>query len=283
MSVIVQVPGGRVHVAHSPGDDPALVLMHGFPDDSRIYDRVLPLLGPRRVVTFDFLGYGRSDRPDAAAFEVLDREHELGAVLDGLEVEGVTLVAHDASGPVAIDYALREPSRVGHIVLLNTYYGHAPMLRLPEMIRLFADRQLAPLADAMVADPDQRLWLLQHTARQFGSEGLEPNGIEATSILVQFFGDGDLPDALPAIRAWTGALFAQLDEQDARIVNGRLASLDIPVALVFGERDEYLSPELAAHIAGLLPQSTVHIVDDASHWPQWDQPETVARLLLAAG
>jgi hypothetical protein len=52
---------------------------------------------------------------------------------------------------------------------------------------------LAPLADAMVADPDQRLWLLQHTARRFGNEQLDPDGVEATSIVPQFFGDADTP------------------------------------------------------------------------------------------
>jgi hypothetical protein len=48
------------------------------------------------------------------------------------------------------------------------------MLRLPEMIRLFADRDFAPLADALVGAPDQRLWLRQHTARQFGAGELDP-------------------------------------------------------------------------------------------------------------
>ena len=93
---------------------------------------------------------------------------------------------------------------VGHLVLLNTYYGHARALRLPEMIRLFADKHFAPLADAIVADPGQLLWLLQHTARQWGSAEVDPDGVEAASILPQFFSGPDSPNALPAIRAWTG-------------------------------------------------------------------------------
>jgi pimeloyl-ACP methyl ester carboxylesterase len=54
--------GGRLHVRDFPGAEPALVVLHGFPDDSRIYDRVAPQLAPRRVVAVDWLGYGRSDR-----------------------------------------------------------------------------------------------------------------------------------------------------------------------------------------------------------------------------
>jgi pimeloyl-ACP methyl ester carboxylesterase len=55
-------PGDRLHVVDRPGVDPPFVLMHGFPDDHHIYDRLTPLLAPRRVVTFDFFGYERSGR-----------------------------------------------------------------------------------------------------------------------------------------------------------------------------------------------------------------------------
>ena len=41
----VQATDGELHVTDCPGDEPALVLMHGFPDDSRIYARLVPLLG----------------------------------------------------------------------------------------------------------------------------------------------------------------------------------------------------------------------------------------------
>jgi hypothetical protein len=71
-------------------------------------------------------------------------------------------------------------------VLLNTYYGNAPALRFPEMIQLFADERLTPLADAIVADPAQRLWLLQHSADRFGYEtqqSFDPHGVAVTSVL----------------------------------------------------------------------------------------------------
>jgi len=275
-----QVPTGmgRLQVTDHPGDEPALVLMHGFPDDSRIYNRLVALLSPRRAVTFDFLGYGSSDRPQGGAADPVGHLHQLGAVLDELGIETAVLVGHDASGPVAIDYALTAPDRIGQ-VLLNTYHGHAPALRLPEMIRLLADPDLTPLADAMLNDPDQRMWLLGHTERQFGADPLDPGSVGITSVLPQFFGDGDQPDSMPAIRAWTAALFGDLDAQDRRITQGQLASLDIPVRLVFGALDRYLSPGLAAHLASLFGRAGLHLVDGASHWPQWDQPKAVAEVI----
>jgi pimeloyl-ACP methyl ester carboxylesterase len=256
MNRMVQVPGGRLRVSDHPGQEPALVLLHGFPDDSRIYERLAPLLAPRRAVALDWLGYGRSDR--------------------------VALVGHDASGPDAIDYTLREPGRVEQLILLNPFYGHAAALRLPEMIRLLADPDLTPLADAMLADPTLRRWLLGHTARGFGLDLTDQHGVAVASVQPQFFGGADGPDALAAVRAWTAELFASLERQDAQIAAGHLAALEVPITLVFGAADRYLNPDLARHLAGLFQRADLHLVDDASHWPQWDQPELVARALTRA-
>ena len=68
-SRMVSAPGGLLHVRDFPGAEPALVALHGFPDDSRIYDRLAPLLAPRRVVAVDWLGYGRSDRVEPGSLD----------------------------------------------------------------------------------------------------------------------------------------------------------------------------------------------------------------------
>jgi len=277
----VRAPGGSLHVTDQPGAEPAVVLLHGFPDDSRIYDRLIPHLAPHRAVAFDFLGYGHSDRADGH-FDPGQHEAELEAVLDALGIDRAILAGHDAGGPVAVNFTLDHPDRVSRLVLMNTYYGTAARLRFPEMIRLLADRNFAPLADAMVADPAQRLWLLAHTARQFGLDPLNPDGVGVLSVLPQFFGENDTPDALAAIRAWTGALFPALAEQDARIASGQVAALNVPVSLIYGADDEYLSTDLARHLASLFGHGKLHVVDRASHWPQADQPETVARILKDA-
>ncbi|MBV9941386.1 MAG: hypothetical protein JO262_04580 [Solirubrobacterales bacterium] len=46
----------RLYVRDYPGRGPAFVLMHGFPDNLHLYDRLVPLLRGRRTITFDFLG-----------------------------------------------------------------------------------------------------------------------------------------------------------------------------------------------------------------------------------
>lgn len=271
---------GRLNVRDRPGRATAIVAMHGFPDDSRIYDRLIGPLDPQRVVTFDWIGYGRSSRRHSGESSTISRQRELLAVCDALQLEQAVLVGHDASGPEAIEFALAHPERVARLVLLNTYYGRRPNLRLPEMIALMADPALRPLTDALVDDPDQRLWLLAYTGRRFGLDGsFPPDGIGVTSVVPQFFGDGSHPDALAEIRSWTGGLPAALDRQDAVIASGRLQTVDVPVSVIFGRDDPNLTPGVAEHICDLFTNSEIHVVDRASHWPQWDQPDEVADLI----
>ena len=60
----VQRDQHRIYVREYAGEEPTIILMHGFPDNLHLYDRLIPYLSPsRRIVTFDFLGWGDSDKP----------------------------------------------------------------------------------------------------------------------------------------------------------------------------------------------------------------------------
>ncbi len=273
-------PNGRIFVSQIPGVDPPIVLLHGFPDDHRIYDRILSRLTPRRAVAFDFVGYGRSDRSPSARTSPRDHGAEITALLDDLAVDRAIVVCHDGSGPDAVHYAVSHPDRVLGLVLLNTVVGNQPALRMPEMSRLFADPQLKTLADDLVGDPAQLLWLLQRWGVQWGLDADDPEGIVRSSILPQFLGDEHRPDAIAAIRAWTAGLFDALAEGDSLIDDGALAGIEVPVSIIWGEADPYLSSSLAAEIAALFPGPSVHLVGGAGHYPQHDRPEEVAELLL---
>ena len=278
----VGTPRGRVFMCQLSGEGPPIVLMHGFPDDHRIYDKLLPRLSPRRAVAFDFLGYGRSDRSDALDFSAEEHASELTAVLDELGVTRAVLVGHDASGPDAVTYTVTHPQRVAHLVLLNTMFGNQPSLKMPEMTRLFSDPELTELSDDMVNDPNQLLWLLQRWGAQFELDAEDPDGLGPRSILPQFFGDADQPDALAAIRAWTARLRSDLAEQDRLIAGGALRRLEAPVSIMFGERDRCLNPSFAGELAALFERPSMHVVRDAGHYPQDAQPEIVADLLKAS-
>ena len=81
------------------------------------------------------------------------------------------------------------------------------------------------------------------------------------------------------IRSWTGDLPAALDRQDAVIASARLQTVQVPVSVIFGRDDPNLTPDVAQHICALFTNSEMHLIDRASHWPQWDQPDQVADLI----
>src|SRR5215510_14479553 len=134
----VQRDQHRIYVRDHPGAKPPIILMHGFPDNLHLYDRLLPYLSPpRRVVAFDFLGWGNSEKPSGYPYTTDNQVGDLDAVIAQLKLEQFILVAHDASGPPAIDWALAHPERLAGLVLLNTYYCAMPTLRPPEAIWLY--------------------------------------------------------------------------------------------------------------------------------------------------
>src|SRR6185312_1141709 len=90
----------RIYVRDHPGAEPAIILMHGFPDNVHLYDRRSPYLSPsHRVVLFDFLCWGRSDKPSGYPYTTDNQSGDLDAVITHLRLGQVVLVAHDASGP----------------------------------------------------------------------------------------------------------------------------------------------------------------------------------------
>jgi pimeloyl-ACP methyl ester carboxylesterase len=275
----VTTPHGRVYAVEVPGEEPAIVLMHGFPDDHRIYDKLLPRLSPRRAVAFDFVGYGRSERTDGPHFSSADHGEEITSVLDGLGIDRAVLVGQDASGPDAVLYALAHGDRAAHLVLLNTVFGNQPSLIWPEMTRLFSDPQLKTLADDLVSDPNQLLWVLQRWGAQLGLDADDPEGIVRHSIMPQFYGDEHQSDAIASVRAWCATLREALDQQDELAKTGALACLKIPVLIIWGLADRYLTAALADEIAALFEKSSVHFLPFAGHYPQHDQPDQVAELL----
>ena len=72
----------RIYVRDHPGAEPAIILMHGFPDNVHLYDRLSPYLSPpRRVVLFDFLGWGSSDKPFGYPYTADNQVGDLDAVI----------------------------------------------------------------------------------------------------------------------------------------------------------------------------------------------------------
>jgi pimeloyl-ACP methyl ester carboxylesterase len=275
-----RVPRGRHHLyaRDYPGADPAILLLHGFPDDLHLYDRLLPHLNPpRRVVTFDFLGWGGSDKPTGYRYTAANQIGDLDAVISQLGLDQVTVVVHDASGPPGIDWALEHPQRVAGLVLLNTYYCPMPRLRSPEAIWLFSTpivRSVARPVSRLFGDLVFRRMYHWQVGRFFADPKV---GEEFLPLLYQQF------VASPTTHE---AFFGLNRDLRATIAAGaaavpRLRRFGRPVRIIFGAADPYLNAGVARRFHQLLPTSELFLLDGARHYVQMDKPEEVARLILA--
>jgi len=267
----------ELHTEMVPGTGTPVVLMHGFPDNTHLYDRLVPQLAGRRpVVRFDFLGWGRSDKPQGYPYTAANQVGDLAAVIDAAskhfgDPEWV-LVAHDASGPPAIDWALANPGRVAMLVLLNTYYHWIPALRRPPAIALYSTPVIRTVARAIVRrrpDVDRRLY-----AWQVGRFIQDP---EIRALLVPQLYEQFLP-ARPAFWRLNDDLLGTVLARRRRIPQMRRFAR--PVRIIFGARDRSLNPRVARNFAALFPHSDLHLLEGAGHVVQVDQPQQVADLIV---
>ena len=218
----------KLRVCDYAGESPAFVLMHGFPDNLQIYDEVAPKLAAagRRVIAFDFLGYGKSDKPREYLHSTFSMVGDLDAVVEALALGKVVLVAHDASGPTAINWALDNREKVAGLALMNVYYDPAPTLKIPEMIWLFADPDHREIGQALINEPAQLLWLAGFQGRQFTRNAPEElrglAGPKLLSIMREQF--AATPGAGPAFLALTGDLRHSLAENERR--KGELVNVE---------------------------------------------------------
>ena len=275
--------GGNVYVRDFPGSGPAFVLLHGFPDNSHIYDDLIPHLtaAGRRTIAFDFLGFGASDKPEGAVYSFEQQLGDLEAVADALQLEKIVPVGHDAGGPAAVNFALRHPTRAAGICLMNAFYGEAPGLRVPEFIELFANKNLKALTRHFLTSPQQFAWLLNFQRGQMQVGMTEAQKARYDEFLGPIVDKNftQRPSAAPAFAQMTYQLFDEVAANTARLSDFRRS--DLPVLLIWGKADPYLHVTVAEHLRSQAKNASIHALE-AGHWPQIDEAADTARIMLAA-
>lgn len=278
----VQREQGTLHVRDYDGTGPAFVLMHGFPDNLRIYDELVPCLtaAGRRVVAFDFLGFGSSDKPAGASYGFQQQLGDLEAVIQALGLGKCVPVGHDSSGIVAINFAVEHPCKVASLCVLNSAYDSSPLNVWPEMIVLFADPALRALALAVAQSPAQFAWLLGWQRQAFTT--LMPP--DQTAHFEQAIGPLIAenftmhPSSGPAFLQMSAQFNDELKRNSARLP--LVEALDLPVKVIWGEFDPYLNIEMGRERAAHFKNGSFHAVP-AGHWLQSDMPARVAELMLS--
>lgn len=272
---------GNLHVRDYPGAGQTLVLMHGFPDHLGIYDELIPYLtaAGRRVVTFDFLGCGASDKPPGAHYDFAQQRGDLDAVVQALNLGDLVLVPHDSSGLTAIDFTLAHPAKVSKLCILNSALDVTPLVAWPEMIVLFADPALAALARHFIASPAEFGWLLTWQQGRFAEPLSPPQRAHFERVTGPLIADNFIRGgAGPAFVQMTAHFHAELARNTARLA--AIAALDVPAKVIWGTADPYLGTAMGEERARRFKHGSFHPVA-AGHWLQSDEPALVAQEILS--
>ena len=278
----VQRDRGSLYVRDFPGSGAAYVLLHGFPDNSHIYDDLIPHLvsAGRRTIAIDFLGFGASDKPEGLRYGFEQQLGDLEAVVEALTLDKVIPVGHDAGGPAAINFALKHPLRTAAVCLMNAFYGDAPGLRVPEFIELFSNKNLKALTQHFLRSPQQFAWLLGFQRDQMQSGLTEAQKARYTDFL------GPIIDNNFRQRPGAGLAFAQMTLQLTDEIAANTARLlefrrsDVALQLIWGKFDPYLHVSVAEYMRSQAKNGMLHVLE-AGHWPQIDAAAEVARIMLA--
>jgi pimeloyl-ACP methyl ester carboxylesterase len=128
-----------------PPEAPTLLLLHGFPSLSRMYEPLLTRLsGQFHLVAPDYPGFGHSDAPDAKVFSyTFDHLAEvMEHFTEALGLKRYALYLQDYGGPIGFRLALAHPERVEALVIQNAVAhedGLGPLWQKPR--EYWADRK----------------------------------------------------------------------------------------------------------------------------------------------
>jgi haloalkane dehalogenase len=116
----IEVNDVRLHYIEGgdAGADPILFL-HGIPTWSYIWRDIMPVVEPAgRVIALDFVGFGRSDRPDIT-YDIATQVTYLEGFVEALDLHNVTLVIQDLGSAVGFAYAAAHEDNVKGIVFME--------------------------------------------------------------------------------------------------------------------------------------------------------------------
>jgi pimeloyl-ACP methyl ester carboxylesterase len=105
-----------------PADAPTVLLLHGFPSSSRMWEPLLPVLADKyHLIAPDYPGFGHSSAPSPCSFEyTFDNLAKVtNELATRLGITNYVLFMQDYGGPVGLRMALSYPERVRAIIIQN--------------------------------------------------------------------------------------------------------------------------------------------------------------------
>jgi proline iminopeptidase len=260
----IPVPGGSVRYwIYGEGGIPLLCL-HGGPGMAHDYlDTLADLADRQRVIFYDQLGCGESDRPDDPGLWTVERSVvEVAAVVGALGLERFHLFGNSWGGWLALQYTLDRRPDLASLTISSSPPSVPRVVSEMAILR----KQLPPDVEAVITDHENRgvfncpeytaailVFYKRHLCR------LDPWPPSVERSLGDAFGAG------PYLTMWGpsefGPVTGVLDGWD---VTERLSELDMPVLLTVGRHDE-MWPSHMEDMRGRIPDAELVVFEDSSH------------------
>jgi pimeloyl-ACP methyl ester carboxylesterase len=246
-----------------PADGAPVVLVHGFSVPLYIWDPTAAALSTAgyRVLRYDLLGRGLSDRPNVTYdLDLYDRQ--LSDLLDATGFRGpVHVMGLSFGGLVTATFSGRHPERVRSLTLVDPAAGDFG--RLPWYVRM---PFLGPLLWQGLVVPG----MADGQATDFLEPTRWPDWADRYRVQMQYRGFGR---ALRSTRLAAAGL--SIDSVYASV--GRQA---FPVQLIWGVEDRTVPIALSARVRQAIPRIQYHPVDGAGHLPHMERADVVNPILL---
>ena len=226
-----------------PAEGEPAVLLHGWGASSYTFRHALALLPRRgiRTIAVDLRGFGLSDKPMRRGAYALDGYlRDLGSVLDELSLGRAALIGHSMGGGIALHFALRHPTRVTRLALINPV-GLVPV-RILGVART-SPRWLFRVFDGRMTPRVMIRFILRHIAYANG-------GLVTRDVVDEYWSPTQLPGFGYAARA-------AVDEFDwTPIGESSVRGLAVPCVVILGDADRLVRD--ASDAAKRLTGAAVH-------------------------
>lgn len=269
-----------VHTEQMGDGEPVFVLLHGFLSSTFTWREVMePLAAYGRVVAFDWMPYGLTERPLPHEWRGRENPYTRDAqvdltigLLDALGIERAILVGNSAGGSLAAAVAVLHPERVEALVLVDAAIfvpGSTPDERRGGFFGLLS----SPLARALGATPQMRHIgpLLVRGVQDWGLEFGRSAWHDPAKITDEIWAGYTLP-----LRAdnWDRALYEGLIAPPSQVdVAQHLDALMLPTLVVTGDDDRIVPTANSIALAEALPQADLAVFEACGHVPQEECPD----------
>ena len=247
-----------------------LVLMHGGPGTDHV--SLLPFRQLQDQFTTVFYDHRCNGRSIGAPVESMTWENltaDADALRQALGFEKWAVLGHSFGGHVALEYALRYPESVSHLVLLDTgpdgtwarekaprlLAARAYSLEKVELVRRWFNGELVP---------NEMFRIFMKIADAYS---YKPSRLDLISMLMRggwrtkFRGEPFVYASRHLLKDWS--------------VVARLSEIQAPTLVMAGKQDFVFPPECQEALAAGIPNAKLLIVDRAGHNPDFEQPEIV--------